>query len=261
MALTRRIVPTRFGQMHLRSEGRGGRALLLLHPSPRSAAIWEPLQSRLQRTSVAPDRLGYGCSDAPPWALTIEQYAQGTIDALAAAGIDGPLDLFGVGVGAVEAVEIAHRLGDRASRVAVGAVPMFSAEELERQMEKYSEQPLKPTLEGGHLLGAWRAGFAFRAPPYDLSILHRRFVDLVLAANPGAALRAAAAYPLAKRLRALRVPITVFAMRDELFEQTTRVRDLLGPADSYVELSDLGFDALELAADRVAALLAEHLVG
>ncbi len=77
--MTRRIYPTRFGQIHLRSnEGKGkGVPLVLLHMSPRSSAMWEMLQERLERPSHAPDRLGYGFSDAPPWALSLEQYARG----------------------------------------------------------------------------------------------------------------------------------------------------------------------------------------
>ena len=72
--------------------------------------------------------------------------------------------------------------------LAVG-MPLFTAEEQQRQMEKYSEQPLRPAVEGGHVLGAWRGSFAFRQPPYDLADAHRRFVEHLLAANPGAALK------------------------------------------------------------------------
>jgi pimeloyl-ACP methyl ester carboxylesterase len=47
--------------------------------------MWELLQERLERPTYAPDRLGYGFSDAPPWALSLEQYAQSTVDTLNAA--------------------------------------------------------------------------------------------------------------------------------------------------------------------------------
>jgi pimeloyl-ACP methyl ester carboxylesterase len=64
MPVTRRIFPTRFGQMHLRSvEGRGV-PLVLLHMSPRSGEMWKELQGRLTRPSYAPDRIGYGFSEA-----------------------------------------------------------------------------------------------------------------------------------------------------------------------------------------------------
>ena len=78
--MLRRIYPTRYGQMHLRSNEGKGVPLVLLHMSPRSGAMWELLQEKLERPTHAPDRLGYGFSDAPPWALSLEQYAQATID-------------------------------------------------------------------------------------------------------------------------------------------------------------------------------------
>ena len=202
MALTRRLFPTRFGQLHVRSTEGKGIPLVLLHPSPRSGEMWEALQGRLTRPSHAPDRLGYGFSDAPPWALSLEQYAQCTVDALEAAGIEGQFDVLGVHVGSAEAVEIAHQAPAQVRRVIAVGMPLFSVEEQQRQMEKYSEQPLKPAAEGGHVLGAWRGCFAFRQPPYDLADAHRRFVEHLLAANPGAALRASSGYPMEKSSRA-----------------------------------------------------------
>src|SRR4029077_3964013 len=124
--ITRRIFPTRFGQMHLRSKEGNGVPLVLLHLSPRSGAMWGLLQERLGRPSYAPDRLGYGFSDAPPWALTLEQYAQSTVDTLTAAGVQGDVDLLGIHTGSFEAIEVAHQLGSHARRVVVVGMPLFS---------------------------------------------------------------------------------------------------------------------------------------
>ncbi len=154
--MIRRIYPTRFGQMHLRSNDGKGVPLVLLHMSPRSGAMWQELQEKLDRPTHAPDRLGYGFSDAPPWALSMEQYAQSTVDGLKAAGMQGPIDLMGVHTGSIEAIEIAHLLGSQVRRVIVVGMPLFNAEEQQRQLEKYSEQPLRPAGEGGHVLAAWR---------------------------------------------------------------------------------------------------------
>src|SRR5258708_5563319 len=218
--ITRRIYPTRFGQMHLRSHDGKGVPLVLLHMSPRSGAMWEGLQDQLERPTYAPDRLGYGFSDAPPWALSLEQYAQATVDTLKAAGVQGDIDLLGIHTGSMEAIEIAHQLGSQVRRIIAVGMPLFSTEEQQRQMEKYSEQTLRPAAEGGHVLGAWRGGFAFRQPPYDLADVHRRFVEHVLAANPGAAFRAACGYPIEKKLKSLKAPLTVLAPPDENIDQT-----------------------------------------
>jgi pimeloyl-ACP methyl ester carboxylesterase len=257
--ITRRIYPTRYGQLHVRSHEGKGVPLLLLHPSPRSGQMWEALMERLTRPTLAPDRLGYGFSDAPPWALSLEQYAQCTADALGAAGIQGMFDVLGVHVGSLEAIEIAHAHAHRVRRVLAVGMPLFTAEEQQRQMEKYSEQPLRPAAEGGHVLGAWRGSFAFRQPPYDLADAHRRFIEHLLAANPGAALKAAGSYPIDKRLKALRAALTVLAPHDDIAEQTARVKLLLKPDAVYVDLPDLGLDPFFAAPERMAELVNKYL--
>ncbi len=257
--MIRRIYPTRFGQLHLRSHDGRGVPLVLLHMSPRSGAMWEAFQEKLERPTHAPDRLGYGYSDAPPWALSLEQYAQATVDGLKAAGMQGQIDLLGIHTGSIEAIEIAHQLGPQVRRVLAVGMPLFTAEEQQRQLEKYSEQPLRPATEGGHVLGAWRGGLAFREPPYDLGDAHNRFVEHVLAANPGAAFRAACGYAVDKKLQSLKTPLTVLAPHDDIIEQTLRVKALLKPGATFVELADLGLDVFHSATDRMTALVNRHL--
>jgi pimeloyl-ACP methyl ester carboxylesterase len=257
--MIRRIYPTRFGQLHLRSHEGRGVPLVLLHMSPRSGAMWEAFQERCERPTHAPDRLGYGYSDAPPWALSLEQYAQATVDGLKAAGMQGPIDLLGVHVGSIEAIEVAHQLGSQVRRVIAVGMPLFTVEEQQRQLEKYSEQPLRPATEGGHVLGAWRGGLAFREPPYDLADAQQRFIEHVLAANPGAAFRAACGYPIDKKLKSLRTPLTVFAPHDDIYEQTQRVKPLLKGDAHYVDLTDLKLDVFHSALDRMITLVNRHL--
>jgi hypothetical protein len=144
-------------------------------------------------------------------------------------------------------------------RVLVVGMPLFTAEEQQRQLEKYSEQPLKPATDGGHVLGAWRGGLAFREPPYDLGDIHRRFVEHVLAANPGAAFRAACGYDIDKKLMSLKTPLTVLAPHDDIIEQTLRVKPLLKGSATLVDLPDLGLDLFHAATDRMISLVNRHL--
>jgi hypothetical protein len=138
-------------------------------------------------------------------------------------------------------------------------MPLFTAEDQQRQLEKYSEQPLRPATEGGHVLGAWRGGLAFREPPYDLVDTQRRFVEHVLAANPGAAFRAACGYAIDKKLKSLKSPLTIFAPHDDIIEQTQRVKPLLKSGAIYVDLPDLKLDLFQTATDRMIALVNRHL--
>ena len=257
--MIRRIYPTRFGQLHLRSHDGHGVPLVLLHMSPRSGAMWEALQERFDRPTHAPDRLGYGYSDAPPWALSLEQYAQATIDGLKAAGMQGPIDLLGVHTGSIEAIAIAHQLGGQVRRVIAVGMPLYTEDEQQRQSEKYSEQPLRPAVEGGHVLGAWRGGLALREPPYDLADAHRRFIEHVLAANPGAAFRAACGYAIDSKLKSLRTPLVVFAPHDDMLEQTQRVKPLLKSDAQYIDLPDLKLDLFNSSLDRMMTLMHRYL--
>jgi pimeloyl-ACP methyl ester carboxylesterase len=257
--MPRRIYPTRFGQMHMRSTFGKGVPLVLLHMSPRSSAMWKLLQERLDRPTYAPDRLGYGFSDAPPWALSLEQYAQSTVDTLKAAGLQGEVDILGIHTGSIEAIEVAHQIASQARRVVAVGMPLFYPEEQQRQLEMYSEQPLRPATEGGHVLGAWRGGFAFRQPPYDLGDVHSRFVEHVLAANPGAAFRAACGYAIEQKLKSLKAPLTVFAPHDDIIEQTRRVKPLLKAGATYVDLPEVSHDPFHIAVERMLTLVKRHL--
>ena len=89
--------------------------------------------------------------------------------------------------------------------------------------------------------------------------VHRRFVEHVLAANPGAAFRAACGYPIDKNLKSLKAPLTVFAPHDDIIEQTLRVKPLLKSTANYVDLPELGHDPFHRALDRMVTLVNRHL--
>jgi hypothetical protein len=92
-----------------------------------------------------------------------------------------------------------------------------------------------------------------------LSDVHRRFVEHVLAANPGAAFRAASGYPIEKKLKSLKSPLTVFAPHDDIIQQTLRVKPLLKTGTSYVDLPELTHDPFHVAIDRMITLINRHL--
>ena len=232
--------------------------LVLLHMSPRSGAMFELLQEKLERPTYAPDRLGYGFSDAPPWALSLEQpRLQSTVDPLKAADIDGDVDLLGIHTGSIEAIEVAHQLGSHVRRVVVMGMPLFSAEEQQRQLEKYSEQPLRPVTEGD--MCCWAPGVAvspLRQPPYDLGDVHRRFVEHVLAANPVRHFAPPAATLSRRNSGVWKAPLTVFTLRTTTSSnKPLRVKSLLKAGASYVDLPELSADPFHAAVDRMVTLV------
>jgi hypothetical protein len=126
-------------------------------------------------------------------------------------------------------------------------------------MEKYSEQPLKPVSEGGHVLAAWRGGFSDRLPPHNYADMHRRFIDHVLAAYPGAAFKAVCSYPIEKKLKSLKASLTVLAAHDDILEQTQRVKPMLKGSGVYLDLHELGQDPFHSSLVRMGELVQRYL--
>lgn len=261
--MTRSIVATRFGQMHARLRGRlddrETLPLVLLHMSPRSSQMFIALQGLLPRPTVSLDRLGYGFSDAPRQPMTIGDYASATLDALDALGLAGRFDVLGVHTGSLEAIELAHLAPGRVRRVAVVAIPCFTAEENASGLESFAKMQVTPAEDGSHLLPAWQARFAYRKSPYDLADVQRRFVDYLLCANPGAAYGAVFRYDGRARLQALPVPFVGFAPRDDLHEITLRSKSLLPPGGVYVDLPEFELDFLRTDTSAFARLLEQHV--
>lgn len=64
---SRRLISTRWGHVHVRSNGEGDPPLVLLHMGLSSGRMYRHITPRLAagRRVVVPDRLGFGCSDHP----------------------------------------------------------------------------------------------------------------------------------------------------------------------------------------------------
>src|SRR5689334_23492385 len=109
----RRFVTTRLGRIHVAIAGTGF-PVLLLHQTPRS---WDeyrdvlPLLGREFR-AIAMDTLGFGDSDAPADAPSIELWAQGALALLDGLGV-AEFAVVGHHTGAVVAMELAVVAPDR----------------------------------------------------------------------------------------------------------------------------------------------------
>lgn len=262
MSERRQIVATQFGQVHLRHCGPASpRAvpLVLLHMSPRSSQMFCRLQAALQRPTIAPDRLGYGFSDAPPRSLSMVEYAITMLETLDAMGIDGPFDLLGMHTGALEAVEMALLAPARVRQLGVIAIPVFDTAERERGLGSFAQMRIKPAEDGAHLSPAWQGRFAYRKPPWDLDDVQRRLVDYLLAPWPGQAYTAVFAADAAPRFAALRRPVTAFAPHDDVHDVTLRSRGLLPPGSEYIDLPGFDIEFLRTRATEFAGLVDQHM--
>ena len=262
----RQLIDTRFGQVHIRFAGRaqtGGQPpLLLLHMTPLSGAMYDPLLPRLSRDRlvVAPDRLGFGFSDLPPRPFSMAEYAAVVFEVADALEIDR-FDVLGTHTGAVEATEVALVQPGRVRRVVLVSLPAYTPAELEERRYRLAGVP-PPTEDGTHLAWHWQRRFLFRTRPYDLPLFQWRLLQELLAgAHVWWPYEAVFEYPMAECVAAVRQPVLVLAPHDDLWEQTDRVRRLGGlpPEARFVDLPHLGLDIAHYASDEIATLVRTFL--
>jgi len=226
----------RYGQLHVyhaMPPGGGfeeGMALLCLHDLSGSARMLSGLLSLVgqERSVYAPDLPGFGESDAPPAPATIADYAAALADFLDNTRLR-QLAVVGVRLGALLAAELAVARPAQVTRVALVSVPLLT--ESERRAA-----PVELPAPAG-------PDEAFRPREWQ------RW-----------ALEAAANYALRERLGRVTQRLLVLRPRDDLWEATGRVREVL-PAARPIELEAPGLELLAHAPQQLAATVREFLRG
>jgi len=264
--IRRELIATRVGQVHVRLSGPGSTTppLVLLHMTPLSSAMYDPLLPRLgtDRLVIAPDRPGFGFSDCPDQPPSMAEYAQTTLEVLDALGVE-QFDVLGTHTGSVEATELAWAQPGRVRKVVLVAIPAYTRAELEERRYRLVDAP-SAAEDGSHLDWHWRRRFLYRTPPYDLPVFQWRLLQELLAGpHVWWPYQAVFEYPMAERLAALQQPVLVLAPHDDLWAQTERVYSSGGlpPRARFVELPHLGLDIAYSAADEVAGLVRDFLDG
>jgi pimeloyl-ACP methyl ester carboxylesterase len=251
-AVRRGFVDTADGQVHYREAG-SGKPLVMLHPSPGSAKMLEPLIASLaspDRRVLGLDTLGNGDS-SPPRVQDpdLAYFVRGHMHAIDALGLER-FDLYGSHTGANLACEIAIAQPGRVRRLILDGVSLYAPAERAEMLERYA-LPVKIDHFGSQIHFLWsfvREAYLFW-PWYKPDAAHARGVGL-----PGAedlhdkavevlkaartyhlSYRAAIAYDKQARLPLVRVPTLLACARtDMLLEYFDRVRALMPSAESVV---------------------------
>ncbi len=214
--------------LHYRMAGKvGGLPLVLLHPSPRSSAMFEPMMRLLQDDFylVAPDTPGYGGSDPLPTNPTgINDYLP-SLRALLLQAAGPRFMLYGSATGAQLAIAYANLHPGDVAHLFLDNAAHFDPAERQRIVDDYFPD-LTPNDDGVHLQRAWHMALQMtqffpwflndeahrisqRIPtPAEVQMLAMEF----LAAGPhyDRAYRAAFEHERAQNVQALRVPTTIF---------------------------------------------------
>ena len=213
--------------LHYREINRGaGTPVILLHPSPKSSAMYEPLMGMFSRDQhvIALDTPGYGYSaPLPTPAASIADYLP-TLKAFFHAVAGARFKLYGSATGAQLALGYANAYPDDVAHLLLDNAAHFDDTEREAIVARYFPD-LTPREDGGHLLTAWRmvAQMAEFFPWFMADEAHRisarrptpdevhAGVRELLAAGPGWALayRCAFEHERASHVMALTVPTTV----------------------------------------------------
>jgi pimeloyl-ACP methyl ester carboxylesterase len=242
------------GQVHFREAGRGnaGVPLVMLHPSPGSARMLEPLIAAMAGTRhvVATDTLGNGDSTPPQGESPgIVYFADAHRRALDALGLER-FDLYGSHTGANIACEIAIAQPDRVRRLILDGISLYGEDERADMLRHYAPGVTLDQngtqfnwiwhfVRDGFLFWPWYRREAGRRRSVGLpsaEALHEKVVEVLKAATTyHLSYRAAIGYDKAPRLPLVRVPTLLACAEQDMFmEYFERVQALMPTARPVV---------------------------
>ena len=226
-----------FGQLHYREAGSGA-ALVLLHQSPLSGAMFAPAMPLLAEAGhrvIAIDTPGYGMSDGPPAPATMAELADAIVAGINAL-TDGPVDLLGHHTGAAIAANIAARQRTPIRRLVLNGVPLLSAKE--RAFFDTLEFGPRPIAEdGSHLIGVWNQRLAASPGWTNLQAMHKHVVDMLTTGdNYGFAFESVFKHDIEADLVAIDCPTLILDEHRRRFVRSLEARQLaLRPGHALCE--------------------------
>lgn len=214
MAVRRSYVDVAGMQVHYRTAGQPGLpALLLLHQSPSSSAMYHSLMLELadRYQLFAPDTPGFGCSDTLPasaGAVQTTAYAA-VIHGFCTALELSPCCVFGHHTGAAIAVQLEHDYPGTARAMALSG-PTLLSEEQKRTLPQLAS-PFPPTEDGAHLLAMWQR-LRDKDPAAALDLTQRELLSAFASGESyQASYKAVTLQDFAGQLGAIACPVLVFA--------------------------------------------------
>lgn len=252
----------RFGQLHYRiarpEQDTGPHAgkppLVCLHLSPMSGRIYEVFASAMgaDRMVIAPDTPGFGDSDPPPAAPTIDDYAAAMGELLDALGLRG-VDVMGYHTGSETATALALARPDQVRKLVLISAPIFTADELAEFRAHYAHEVVRE--DGAHLVRKWKAHLRWAGPGWTPDHVALQFPDALR--NPQISWwghNAAFSYDMAANLARVAQPVLVLNPDDDLHEHTWRAQPILRNGRVH-HLKGWGHGFLDVRTQETCALV------
>jgi len=260
MGTRRGYIKGRWGQIHYRRATPAvalRRPVICIHLSPLSGLVYERFLPAIgsDRIALAPDTPGYGLSDPPAAAPTIEDYAQAMGDLVEAVAWD-QFDVIGYGTGSKIAFQLALNHAARIRHVVLISAPDYTDDEVAHMRATLGAE-IEPVADGAHLAKLWNQVTGFP----DAELRARYFPDHI-AAGPRKPWgpRAAFAFRYRDRLPELTQPLLVLNINNEITEPTRRLAPLIKNG-RYVERLDWRHGFLDRAPDEFADLVRSFVDG
>lgn len=250
----REYVNTRWGQVHLRRDGTSGWPVVLLHESPLSSQIYEPVLPILGKNhvAIALDTPGYGMSDGPAEVVEIPDYAATLLEAVTALGFE-EFAVAGVHTGASLAVQMAVQAPGRVSHLVLSGVPLFTESERADYLASWAPA-VEVAADGSHFRWAWeRYERIWSGPPELVHLGATSLLSNLKLYHVG--YQAAFRYDPEPDLPSVRCPVLLLtAENDLLIESDRRAVDVFRNAHLEVVegfVGQLPLRVPQLFADRV----------
>jgi pimeloyl-ACP methyl ester carboxylesterase len=224
-------VQTTEGQIHYRTAGAGA-PLLLLHQAPMSSEEFEALLPLLgeHHRCIAPDLMGHGASDAPPYEFSIEDYARSVLQFMDALEIESAAVL-GHHTGASIAVELAASQPARVSRLVLSGCPVWSREKWQPYLKIPTIRDATLDTKGDFLLYRWKVYQTMSQSSDPENWLKPLIMGLKARYSVYDAHRAVAEYDIRARLPLIQCPTLLLSGdRDEFYKDLETTRDMIPDA-------------------------------
>lgn len=212
--------------VHFRYAGQG-KPLVLLHPSPSSSKMFEPLINSLSPhfLVIAPDTIGYGKSQPLQLEMnTMSDYAQFLKQFLAYIGLQ-KVAIYGSATGAQMGIRFALEFPELVEHLYLDNAAHFTEQQRSDILLHYFPD-LTPRVDGSHLDKIWEITthlfkyfpwfkktpeFALNRPALPPVVLHQIVKDFIeTGAGYSRAYRAAFEHERAEYVQQLQVPTTIF---------------------------------------------------
>jgi len=243
-------------QLHYRVAGDAANpALVLLHQSPSSSAMWEPILPGLARRgylALAPDLIGHGASDAPRVKPTLLEYAAGVWQVLDALHVQRSY-LVGHHSGASIALVMANEQAARIRALALWGVPLMTAE---RQARLGGEGPPDWSRADAWLGERWARRRVASGPAWTPEIGRRSMLELLQAGPDSQWLHNAVAdTPVETYLAWTRQPVlTICGELDTLYAESEQAAHM-APHGRFVPIPAASLDVVDQAGDALVDIV------